>query len=97
MKLGGLECSRPWSAGRSPLVAFKRPEARRKSAVELAPYPISHTHWRTSQYMGSLLVRPGMDGVLTWVVLFSVGVSGLCMLALVTMLLWRTLRRWKDA
>jgi len=47
--------------------------------------------------MGSFLFRPGMDGVLTWVVLFFVGVSGLCMLALVTMLLWRTLRRWKDA
>ena len=50
--------------------------------------------------MGSFLFRPGMDGVLAWVILVAVGVSGLCILALATMLFvgrYRMHRRRKQS
>jgi len=36
--------------------------------------------------MESFFLRPGTDGVLAWVILVSIAVSGLCMLSLAAML-----------
>ena len=50
--------------------------------------------------MESSLFLPGMDSVLEWILLLAVGGSGLCMLALVTMLIvdrYRMHRKRKDS
>jgi len=50
--------------------------------------------------MGSSLLRPSMEAVLEWILLLAIGASGLCMLALVTMLIvgrYRMHRKRKDS
>jgi hypothetical protein len=45
-------------------------------------------------YMGTVLLQPGMEELLEWVLLLSLATSGLCVLALVVMMF---VGRWRHA